>query len=458
MNLVLRRTVSTLGALLVTVAVARAAPERELTHRVWLLGALPDEPTVTALIGAGVRGFVLPVGSVEVVADSSRFTLAPLPDLKPIARLPVTALVWVEGAGKANGDAAVFAAQFAAVARSLPAYAGLILAAHKYFPGLPGFASGVAHRLQTPVELALSVGELSRIVPLGGWADIEPVAVALGDPPNLGFAASTLQDDLAALDRLDASGCRYRAAIVVAPLADPSPGAGGASLATLADGEVASYRPGAAGDAFVVRRRVVWGSVVLDPDQRVTVAVVGTARYDRDLGLLLRPVRSGLDGWDTVGLPAPEPALGMSREAFLDYLNGAPPYPQPEAHVEWSSSTTMGVSVSNPTAQGSAIATIGNWVELRFSGSVVRDVHLGGFGGIEYGRIADDTWQPAVPGNANALRLYLPYMAPRAQVGGAVVTFLTRPSGASVRWRLRLDDGSDVTGPLKPVASPGRPR
>ena len=196
----------------------------------------------------------------------------------------------------------------------------------------------------------------------------------------------------------------------------------------------------------------------LDEGQSVTVEVVDTARYHRDLGLLLRPLHNNLAGWDTVGLPASEPTLGMSREAFLDYLEGASPSPLPEPLVTWSSPTVARVSVSNPTAQGSAIASTGNWVELQFAGTEVLDIQLGEFSGAEYLRLEGDTPRRTVGRDATAVRLFLTFVPPRAQVSGGVVRFLAPPKRMALRWGLRLGDGSDETGPLRtvPLARLGR--
>jgi len=442
--------------LAVALAPAAASPSPEATHRVWLLGGVPDEATCAALANRGVAGLVLPVGHVEVSQQGSRFTLSPLPDLKPIACLPITPLVWVEGDGKASGDPATFGAQFAPVARSLGSRGGLILAARRYFPGLPPFAMGVARKLQAPVELAVSAVDLSAQVPNGGWPGVRLLAVALGNPTALGLAPSTPQDDLAALARVDDTGARYRVGIVVSPRVDPAPGPAGASLALLANSEVASYRPGDEGDVFVLRRPVSWGGRPLEADQRVSVSVVDTARYNRDVALLLRPIRPHLDGWDTIGLPAPEPTLGMSREAFLGYLDGDSPDPSLVAEVTWPSPATMRISVSNPTPQASAIATLGNWVEVRFAGTVVRDLRLGEFGGVEYGRWDGGAWRRTAVREATAVRLFVTYLAPHGRLSGAVVTFLTRPREVAIRWELRLGDGSDIGGPLQPVSVAGR--
>ena len=364
----------------------------------------------------------------------------------------MTTLVWVEGSGKTSGDPASFAAQFTPVQRGVSGSEGLLLVPRGFFPGLAGFATGVAARLQRPVEVALPVQDLTQHLPPGGWRRVRPVAIAFGNPTALGFPASTLQDDLAALDALDETGVPYRAAVVVAPRVDPPPGPGGGSLAMLSSGETAAFNPGERGNVFRLRKPLDWGGVPLAVGQSVTVEVVDTATYHRDLGMVLRPVRPQLEGWDTVGLPNAEPAFGMSRAAFLDYLLGESPCPQPRLKAEWPGPMTLQVTLTNPTAQASALATTGNWVELRFTGTEIRDVQLGDFGGMEYGRLgADGSWHLTVARDASAIRLFLTFIPPQARVAGAVVAFLSRPRDVVARWHVRIGDGTDVVGPLESV-------
>ncbi len=441
-----------LAVALLAAAASAAEPARELTHRVWLLSGVPEAETLAALRAAGVDGLVVPVGRVEVGDGSSRFTLAPLPELRALAGWPLTALVWVEGAGKASGDPQAFTSQFAPAQRGIPGSPRLLFASRRFFPGLAGFAAGVAARLEQTVELAAPAQDLAAHLPPRGWPHVRPVAIALGNPGALGFPAATLQDDLAALDRLDATRTPYRAAIVVAPGAQPAPGPAGASLAMLASGETSVYSPGERGDTFRLHKVVDWGGVDVAAGSTITVETVDTARYHRDLGLVLRPVRPALEGWDTVGLPAAEPALGMSLEAFLEYLEGGSPYPVPRVVVEWTGPTTMRVALANPTAQTSALATTGNWVELRFTGTEVRDAQLGEFSGMEYGTTgADGTWRRAAARGASALRFYLTFIPPQARVAGAIVTFISRPRGVETCWGMRVGDGATVTGPLEGV-------
>jgi len=440
-----------LASLVLVAASVNAETPLSLTHRVWLLGGIPDQGTLAVLRAAGVDGVVLPVGSIELGDGGAHFSLAPLPDLKPLAGWSVTGLVWVSGGGRAFGDPATLAAQLVPVQRSLPGSPGLLLAAREPTPGLAAFASGVAEHLRQRLELALPAPALAEAAAQGGWENVHAVAIAFGNPPALGFPPSTLQDDLSALERLDARALAYRVVLVVVPLAEPPPGPGGVSLAVVAGAETAAYRPGARGDTFVLRKPVDWGGLTVAPDHSITVETVDTARYNRDLGLLLRPARPLLEGWDTAGLPAPAPALGMSREAFLDYLAGGSPNPRPEVEAEWVGEAALRVALVNPTDQASAVATTGNWVELRFTGTEVRDVQPGDFSGMEYGRPERGVWRGTVARDASALRLYLTFLAPQARIAGCVVRFLSSPRSVSTGWGLRLGDGREIVGPVERV-------
>ncbi len=441
---------------LVAAALANAETPRSLTHRVWLLGGIPDQGTLAVLRAAGVDGVVVPVGSIELAGGGAHFSLAPLPDFTPLAGWSVTGLVWVNGGGRPAGDPATLAAQLVPVQRSLPGSAGLLFAARQPAPGLVAFAAGVAEHLRQRLELALPAPALAEVAGEDGWRNVHAVAIAFGNPPALGFPSSTLQDDLSALERLDAHALAYRVVLVVAPLAVPPPGPGGVSLAVVAGAETAAYRPGARGDTFVLRKPVDWGGVTVAADRSITVETVDTARYDRDLGLLLRPARPLLEGWDTAGLPAPAPALGMSREAFFDYLTGGSPNPRPEVQAEWVGGATLRVALVNPTDQASAVATTGNWAELRFAGTEVGDVQLGDFAGMEYGRPERGLWKGTVARDASALRLYLTFLAPRARTGGCVIRFLSSPRSVSAGWGLRLGDGREIVGPMERLSLTSR--
>jgi hypothetical protein len=178
-----------------------------------------------------------------------------------------------------------------------------------------------------------------------------------------------------------------------------------------------------------------------------------TARYDRDLGLLMRPVRMGFRGWDTVGLPAPEPALGMSREALVDYLRGGGPAPRPVIETSWVGNT-LAFTFVNATPHGSAVSSTGNFLELAVTSGQVADVQIGEFNGIEFGRIERGALRATVLREASVLRFYLTHMAPSSRVGGATISFGGRPAVPAARWSVRLGDGRDVSGELVIALTP----
>ncbi len=431
-----------LGGLLA--AAAAAQEPRALSHRVWLLDGVPSSESLALARGLGVDGLVLPLGKVVVTDRRSDLELGQIGAANALAGWRVAGLVWVEGEGEGAGNAESFLAQVAPVRRGLPGGgASLVLAARRFFPGLPRFAAAVARSARERVELVLPVAVLAERLPAQGWPGVLPVAVVFGNPEALGWPPSTIHDDLASLDAVAARAGSFTAAIVVRPLAEPDP-KGGASLASLASSRLATYRPGARGDEFVLKRPVEWGNSTLPTGASVTVQAVQTSRYHRDLRLLLRPQRGGLVGWDTVGLPRPSPTLGMSFEAFVDYFRGGVPNPRPLVYGSWSGSH-LEVSVINDSPHASAVATTANWVELRFSGGQMADADAGDFSGYEFGRLVGESWTPTVPGNANAVRLFLTYLGPEARLGGGRVRFAARPQKVFARVSIRQGDGSART-------------
>ena len=427
--------------------------EQHLGHRVWLLGGVPDAGTVGTLRAAGVQGFCLPAGKVEIGDAVARFE-ADLPsNLSALGGTTVSAVVWVEGELRRGGDPARFVVQLGAVEGRLPGSGSLILVARHFGEGLPDFAMGVAEKLRRPVELALPAADLAAHLPVGGWKGVQPLVFAFGNPPALGLPGSTVQDDRLALDALDSRGVPYRVAIVVAPLARPAPGPGGASLAMLTRAGVSAYRPGSRGDVFVLQRSLDWGGVLLSPKDQVEVEAFDTARLDRDLAHLLRPVRPGLEGWDTVGLPSPEPAIGLSREALLDYLRGGGPGPLPVIATSWVGNKLL-LTLLNPTPHASAVSSTGNWLELHVLPGQVGDVQIGDFNGLEFGRLEGGTLHSTVLREAAILRFYVSYLAPQARIAGASVSFLGRPTQPRGRWGVRLGDGREVVGELRVELTP----
>lgn len=438
--------------LLVTFLGWGASAGEGLEHRVWLLSGVPSTDELASLRQAGVDALVVPVGTLRVQQKDSQFTVAPLPEVGPLSGWTVSVLVWAEGSGRDDGGADSFVGQLAPVDRLLTGSGSIILAARRFWDGLPQFASSVARHTGRRVEIAVPVGDVLGRVPEGGWPRVTVTAVAFGLPTVLGFPASTFFDDQSALDQLDRSRTRFRVAVVTGYHVDPPPPPGhGLSLESLTRPNVASFRAGARGDAFVMQRPVVWGGLSLAVGQTVEVQALDASQYHRSLGLILRTARAGLLGWDSAGLPAPHPTIGMSREGFLAYFHGAPPRARPEVDLE-TTAAGIRVTVRNPTPFGSAVATTGNYVELRLAGGEIRDVQTGDFSGVEYGRFESGTWRATVAREATSVRFFMTMLAPGGQVSGGTVLFFTPPRAVDVRWGLRDPDGGSRTGKSPPGA------
>ncbi len=447
----MRRLGSVLLAAVALATPATAVEPNALTHRAWLLDGVPDASTLDRLRTAGLDGFVLPIGRLALGADGVRFELAPVGDVSHLRGWPVTALLWVDGEGEVP-DVDEIVTETAPVRRLLPAAGGVALAATSYTDSFVALASELADALGEQVEVVLPAAALAEHLPSGGWDELLPVAVALGTPDALGFPVTTPHDDVEALAAVGERLTPYRVAVVVEPISAP-PAQEGASIASLARAGAADYEPGEGVDEFVLRRPLTWGDSTLPAGSRVRVRAVQTAGYDRALGEALRPVDDGLLGWDTVGLPAPEPTLGMSLEGFLDYLRGGEPRPAPEIVVRWQSRTQLEVMLANDAPHASAVGVNGNWIELDFGDVPVRDIELGDFAGAEFGVVTRGRWSPAATGRATALRLHMTFVPAHSTLSGAIVSFVARPRSLQLRWRLRLGDGSSIQGESPPPGS-----
>jgi hypothetical protein len=436
-------------ALLLTATVPASAAQSvpSLSHRVWVAGDTPQVATLEALKRLGVDGFVVPIGSAVVSRGATTLTQEPFADLSRLSVLPVSIAVWVSGRGDERGDAASFWSQLAPTLRQLPGTEPIVLVTRRFWSGLPTFAAAVARQADRRVEVVVPAVELAKVLPRHGWPAIEVTAVALGQPDALGFPAALLDDELAAIDDIDHLGIGYRVAVVALSRLEPEPPSRRVDLRPLLSEEAAHFRVTDAGDVFALRKPLAWGGETLPAGSTVTLRLVDAARYARDLGLLLRPVRDGLRGWDTVTLPPPAPTAGMSREAFLDFLRGSVPYAQPQVSLHWLNRTRVEVSISNTTPYETGIGVGSNFVQLRFSGTEVLDVQLGEFLGTRYGATSASGWH-AVPSprGADTLRLYYLFLPPHEMVGGAVVSFVSQPRDVTASWSELTGASNAVTG------------
>ncbi len=427
-------------AWLLALAVTAVAREPAgLEHRLWLWGKV--QPTqVEQARRVGVDALVVPVGEAELRGRQVTFKVQPPEDAGSLQGLPLWAAVWVSG-GEVKGQAAEsFWNQLGPAVRGLGLpFKGLVLATRALPSGLLPFARELSRLAHMPVEVGAPVSDLVRQVRQESAEGVSLVAFAFGNLSALGFSQLTPQDAFDLLGALDELGPLYRGAVVVGSRVDPA-FADGQNPWALVQGM--EYQPSAEGDVLVAR-----AGTSLPVGTKVTVQAFDAARLQRDLGLLLRPVRQRLLGWDSVGELPPAPALGLTWEAFLAFFSGEGPAPRPLARTQWISPTTVKLTLENPTPFASAFASTGNFLDLSFSGTEVKDVTLLAASGADFGKL-EPGFVRAPRGAASVVRLYLKVIPPQTPIDVATVSFLSQPKGVQLMCTLRLGDGRQVTGPV----------
>lgn len=430
-------------ALLLALGVAAASGPQGLEHRLWVFGKVRPGQVEQAR-QVGVDALVVPVAEAEIRGGEVALNLRLPGDAGLLRGLPVWAAVWVGGGEVKSKAAESFWNQLGPAVRGLGVpVKGLVLASRALPPGFFSFARELSRLAQMPVEVGAPVPDLVREMQHQSAEGVTLVALAFGNLPVLGLPHLTPQDAAQALAVLDELGPLYRGAVVVASgVAPPFPE--GQNPWELVQGM--EYQPTAEGDVLVAR---AGGS--LPPGTRVTVQAFDAARLQRDLGLLVRPVRQRLLGWDSMGeLPA-APALGLTWEAFVAFFSGEGPAPRPVVRSQWLSPTTLKVSLENPTPFASAFASTGNFLDLTFSGTEVKDVTLLSASGADFGRL-EPGFVRAPRGGASVVRLYLKVVPPQTAVDVATVSFLSRPKDIGVTCTVRLGDGRQVGGPVPMLA------
>lgn len=411
-----------------------------LEHRLWLVGGLPTPAQVAQLQQVGVDALVLPVGEVTLAGTQATLKAAPQSPAEELRSLPLWALLWV-GGGEAKAEAAESLwQQLGPILRGFPfSFRGVVLASRQWASSWPAFAQELQKKARMWVELAAPLGEMLAHWPPELPKDVTLVPLALGSLASLGLPQLTPQDAAAGLEVLDGWGVSWRGGVVVASKVEPPLPAGENPWLALLRPPW-DYQPGPEGDVFLWRGG---GGA-----KRVAVIAADGARLQRDLAILLRPLRQNLRGWDSIGFPPPAPTLGLSWEAFLGFFSGLPVRPKIVLDSQWLSPTALKVTVENQAPFATAFATSGNALDLVFAGTEVKDVVLLAASGADFGRREGESFTRAPRGAANTLRLYLRAFPPQVPLEAAVVQFVSRPKELAGYFTARLGDGSEVSGPV----------
>lgn len=431
-------------------ASVKAAEQRRLEHRLWLLS--DPVPPVADLQQAGFDALLVPVGVALVTEGQASFQLSTQVLPKNWGGIPVWAVVWVEGEKTSEKAAEALWNQVGPAVRGQQVpVKGLVLAARKWIGSLSSLAREVGRRANLPVEVASPAGDLVSASAKENFRGLGLVALALGNVEAEGFPPLTPYDAERLLDALDKVGVPLRAGVVLTSRTEPALPAQ-ENPWRLFHNQSLEYQPVEGADVFVAKVPVSLGSWTLPPGGQIRLQLMDGARLQRDLGLALRPVRPNLIGWDSVGAPLPEPVLGLSWQAVVAFYAGAVPEPRPVIRLRWASPTTATIVVENPTPFASAFGLTGNAVDLTFANSEVQDVTLLAAVGADFGRLSGKFVRTG-RGSADTLRLYLRMFSPLLAVEAAQVQFVARPSQLAAGFVARLGDGQEVSG-VAPILGP----
>ncbi|MCS7182427.1 MAG: hypothetical protein NZ869_04885 [Thermoanaerobaculum sp.] len=422
-----------------------AAEVASLEHRFWFWQGSPRPGQVEQARTLGVDSVVVPVAEVEVTGKQVTAKLTLPTTSEPLRGLPLWAAVKMRG-GPGEGRAAEgLWDQVGPAVRGLGLpVKGLVLVADAPFKGLFALARTLQSRAGLPVEVAAPGQPLLQLLAKEAPGNVTLVALAFGNLAAFGWPSLNPQDAGEVVDRLDEIGVAYRGGVAVASRLTPALAEGGDPWSLV---QALDYRPSGEGDVFVATTTAAVAGVRIPAGSRLLLQGFDASRLQRDLGILLRPVRRHLVGWDSIGNLPPAPALGLSWEGFAAFFSGELPQPRLLVRGSWSSPTLLRVVVENLAPFASAFATSGNFVDLAFAGTEVKDVNLINGAGADFGRM-EQGFVRAPRGAASVVRLYLKVIPPSATVEVASLSFLSTPKSLSAQATVRLGDGREVSGPV----------
>jgi len=252
------------------------------------------------------------------------------------------------------------------------------------------------------------------------------------------------------LATLAASGARVRIAVSTVPRTDPSTDGWGDDLGPLADPEAADVSTSSTLDrTFVLRRALDWSGRRWEAGERIAVRWFDASRLNAAFEESARVVLPEIAGWDVVRLPPRPQGLGMGREALVRYLGGEGPQPRPELTVE-RDGRAVRVRLSNPTSFGSAVTTVGNFVEVSVASGALVAEDRGDFDGVELGTVRGGDFRSAAAGRYDAVRLVETYLAPGESLESGPVRMPTSSSQVTVRWQVMVTSGQRLVGRVVP--------
>jgi hypothetical protein len=139
----------------------------------------------------------------------------------------------------------------------------------------------------------------------------------------------------------------------------------------------------------------------------------------------------------------------MGREALVRYLAGEGPGPSPEVTAE-RSGRSVRVRLSNPTPFGSAVTSVGNFVEISVAAGALVAEDRGDFDGVELGTSRGGEFRSSAAGRFDTVRLVETYLAPGEALDSGWVRLPSTSSDVAIRWQVMVMSGERLVGRIVP--------
>ncbi len=419
---------------------------------VWVGPEGADLMAVSELKRAGVDELAVHRGRVELGTGIPVLRTVPAP---PLAEgLPTAAVLTLIPEGS-EVDPAAAEAVWRALARDLEAGVPpveLLVELPRTADRLDELVSRLANVSGLPVVPVLAASQVEDPRALAVARRVGScVVIALGQTSLWRKDARPVEGGLReALAPLAAAGAGVRVGLVVKPECQPRLEGWGEDINPLtepANAEILRSSP--LERSFRTRRALTWSGREWRAGETVAVSWSDTAELDAALGEASRLTVPVPLGWDILWLPpAADAPLGLSRNAFLAYLDGEGPAPSLAVDLE-RSGPSIRVVVENRSPFASALSRFANWIEVDAGTTALVAEDRGDFDGIVLGNTRSGEFRRTSGSGITAVRLLENYVAPGEKLRSGRIRLAGRRVVPVVRWHLQLSDGREVAGTLR---------
>jgi hypothetical protein len=415
---------------------------------VWV-GEAIDEDSSASLKRAGVDLLVVRWGSVDLTTGSPVIKINSAPEIA--GEIPVSAALRVE-----SGSAELKQEAASALWRGLEPIIGdttaeIVLDVPTLSPGIPDFIRALDQVSGLPVVPILTVNQIRTSNGMATAIAAGTIIVPLYGPGAVGLrGVSELKTKPLAerLGPLAATSVRVRAGIVLTPRTEPQLTEMGDGLDVLCEnGHVEINTSSKLDRAFIFRKPIDWNGRRWQAGDIFELRWMDAIRMNSALRELNTIGCPEVAGWDLVTLPSSGGSLGIDRRALLAYQEGKGPEPKLEVELE-RQGRTLRVAVVNTGPFTSVVSGHGNWLEVALKSGYLVAKNAGSFDRIVVGKKVGNRWRPGIGSGVNAVRYSETFLGPNEVLKTGSIRLPSSRSKVTVRWSIKLSDGTTVSGQM----------